>query len=178
MSFEQVYLPAIQGYVPDEMVKTLQAFLDFCYIVQRNVHDMESLSALEDALDRFHLHCEIFRTSGIRLDGFNLPRSHAVVHYLRLIRAFGAPNGLCSSITESKHIKAVKEPWRRSSRWNALRQMLKTNSCLDKLAAVRADFASCGMLEGTVLESIFRQLGESRSIQHSVSDSDHSGSDF
>ena len=79
---------------------------------------------------------------------------------------------------ESKHIKAVKEPWHRSSRWNALRQMLKTNSRLDKLAAVRADFASRGMLEGTVLESIFRQLGESRSIRHSVSDSDHSGSDF
>ena len=178
MSFEQVYLPAIQGYVPDKMVKTLQAFLDFCYIVWRNVHDTESLSALEDALDRFHLHREIFRTSGIRLDGFNLPRSHAMVHYLHLIRAFGAPNGLCSSITESKHIKAVKEPWRRSSRWNVLRQMLKTNSHLDKLAAVRADFASRGMLEGTVLESIFRQLGESCSIRHSVSDSDHSGSDF
>ena len=136
MSFEQVYLPAIQGYVPDEMVKTLQAFPDFCYIVRCNVHDTESLSALEDALNRFHLHREIFRTSGIHLDGFNLPRSHAAVHYLHLIQAFRAPNRLCSSITESKHIKAVKEPWRQSSHWNALRQMLKTNSCLDKLAAV------------------------------------------
>ncbi|KAJ6617373.1 hypothetical protein B0H10DRAFT_2176466 [Mycena sp. CBHHK59/15] len=29
-----------------------------------------------------------------------------------------APNGLCSSITESKHIKAVKQPWRRSRRGN------------------------------------------------------------
>ncbi|KAH9028838.1 hypothetical protein EDB83DRAFT_2230010 [Lactarius deliciosus] len=32
-----------------------------------------------------------------------------------LIQQFGALNGLCSSITESKHIKAVKEPWHCSS---------------------------------------------------------------
>lgn len=151
------------------MVKALQAFLDFCYIVRRDVHDTQSLKALEDALDRFHQHREIFRTSGVRLNGFNLPRSHAAVHYLRLIRAFGAPNGLCSSITESKHIKAVKEPWRRSSRWNALKQMLTTNSRLDKLAAARVDFASRGMLEGTVLEGILRQLGESCAVPHFLS---------
>lgn len=27
-----------------------------------------------------------------------------------MIQAFGAPNGLCSSITELKHIKVVKKP--------------------------------------------------------------------
>ncbi|KZP05117.1 hypothetical protein FIBSPDRAFT_766326, partial [Athelia psychrophila] len=60
---------------------------------------------------------------------------------------FGAPNGLCSSITETKHIRAVKEPWRRSSRFNALGQMLVTNQRLDKLAAMRVDFARRGMLQ-------------------------------
>ena len=83
---------------------------------------------------------------------------------MRLIRAFGAPNGLCSSITESKHIVAVKEPWWRSSQWNTLKQILTTNSRLDKLAAARVDFTSRGMLEGTVLEDILRQLGESHPI--------------
>ena len=117
------------------MVKALQAFLDFCYIVRHDVHDTQSVEALEDALDRFHQHREIFKTSGVHLNGFNLPRSHAAVHYLHLVRAFGALNGLCSSITESKHIKVVKEPWRRSSRWEVLKQMLTTNSNLDKLSA-------------------------------------------
>ncbi len=56
------------------------------------------------------------------------------------------PNGLCSSITESKHIKAVKEPWRRSSRFEALGQMLVINECLDKLAATHVDFRIRGML--------------------------------
>ena len=93
------------------MVMVLQAFLNFCYIVRRDIHDTQSLKALEDTLDRVHKLRQIFQTTGVCLDGFNLPRSHAAVHYLHLIRAFGAPNGLCSSITESKHIKAVKEPW-------------------------------------------------------------------
>ena len=67
------------------MVMVLQAFLNFCYIVWRNVHDTQSLKALEDALDHFHKHCQIFQMTGVRLDGFNLPCSHVAVHYLYLI---------------------------------------------------------------------------------------------
>jgi len=36
------------------MVKALRAFLEFCYIARRNVHDTKSLAALSDALERFH----------------------------------------------------------------------------------------------------------------------------
>ena len=58
-----------------------------------------------------------------------------MTHYSLLIRLFGAPNGLCSSITESKHIKDVKEPWQQSNRYNTLLQMLITIQRLNKLAA-------------------------------------------
>ena len=80
-----------------------------------------------------------------------------------MIRAFGAPNGLCSSITESKHIKAVKKPYRRSSHYEALGQMLLINQRLDKLAAARVDFQKRGMLEGTCLShtlQLMSKLGE------------------
>ena len=93
------------------MVKTLQAFLDFCYIIWHDVHNTQSLKALEDALDHFHKHHEIFQTSCVHPNDFNLPQSHAGVHYLCLIWAFGAPNGLCSSITELKHIKNLGADW-------------------------------------------------------------------
>ncbi|KAF8545891.1 hypothetical protein OG21DRAFT_1428433, partial [Imleria badia] len=63
---------------------------------------------------------------------------------------FGAPNGLCSSITESKHIKAVKQPYRRSNHHNALGQMLTTNQRLDKLAHCCVDFKQREMLDGTL----------------------------
>jgi hypothetical protein len=163
----QVYLPAIEGHVPDEMVQAMRSFLEFCYIARRDIHDTHSLKALDDALQRFHHHREIFRTSGIRANGFNLPRQHSLIHYVKLIRSFGAPNGLCSSITESKHIKAVKEPWRRSSRFEALSQMLLTNQRLDKLAAARVDFADRGMLKGTCLSSVLDQILRMFSIIYS-----------
>jgi hypothetical protein len=71
---------------------------------------------------------------------------------------FGAPNGLCSSITESKHIKAVKQPWQCSSKYNALSQMLLTNQCLDKIAAARVDFTMHGMLKGSCAFSYYNSF--------------------
>jgi hypothetical protein len=52
----------------------------------------------------------------------------------------------------------VKEPWRRSSRFEALSQMLLTNQRLDKLAAARVDFANRGMLKGTCLSSVWEDI--------------------
>ena len=149
----------IEGYVPDKMIKALCTFLEFCYIACRNVLDTQSLGELDEALQHYHHYREIFVATGVHT-GFNLPRQHALIHYLRAIRLFGAPNGLCSSITESKHIKAVKEPWRQSSRFDALCQMLLSNQRTDKLTAAWADFKRRGMLQGTCLSWILMKLGK------------------
>ncbi|KAF8055570.1 hypothetical protein FPV67DRAFT_1435271 [Lyophyllum atratum] len=144
----KVYLAAIVGYVPPEMVKCMSAFLDFCYLARRNSFSPETLNHLEDTLRRFHLHRNIFIESGVRVD-ISLPRQHSLVHYARSIRLFGSPNGLCSSMTESKHIKAVKEPWRRSNRYEALPQMLRTILRMEKLSAIRSAFSKRGMMAGS-----------------------------
>lgn len=141
-----MYVPAIVGYVPDEVVMCLTAFLDACYIARRQNIDSGALDALDAALHSFRQLREVFRIPGVRPRGFSLPRQHALSHYRRLIEDFGAPGGLCSSITESRHITAVKKPWRRSNRYNALDQMLLINQRLDKLSAMRCDFAARGML--------------------------------
>ena len=155
----QVYLPAIKDHVPLEMVRALRALIDFIYIARRDIIDSKGLEAMDDTLKHFHKYRKIFQECGVRPTGFNLPRQHSLIHYPKHVRAFGAPNGLCSSITESKHIKAVKEPWRRSNRFDALGQMLLTNQRLDKLAASRIDFAHRGMLRGTCLSYIIEKLG-------------------
>ncbi|TFK60592.1 hypothetical protein BDN72DRAFT_872887 [Pluteus cervinus] len=142
----KVFLPALKGLVPDEIVTAIRWFLDFCYLVRHSVISETTLSAVDNALSEFHVHREFFRDSGVRPDGFSLPRQHSLIHYHDNIVKFGAPNGLCSSITESRHITAVKKPWRRSNRYEAIGQMLLTNQRLDKLAAARADFVSWGML--------------------------------
>ncbi|KAJ7203848.1 hypothetical protein GGX14DRAFT_698923 [Mycena pura] len=144
----KIYLAAVAGYIPSDMVKCLAAFMEFCYLVRRNAISSDDLPKIQDALDRFHQYRQIFIDCGVRVD-ISLPRQHSLVHYIRFIRLFGSPNGLCSSITESKHIKAVKEPWRRSSRYKALAQMLVTLVRLDKLAAALRDFTVRGMMTGT-----------------------------
>ncbi|KAJ3505225.1 hypothetical protein NLJ89_g7528 [Agrocybe chaxingu] len=144
----KVYLPAIAGHVPPEMVKAVAALIDLCYLVRQNVIDEKALAQIKSTLDRFHQYREIFRELGIRPDGFSLPRQHSLSHYVFSITQFGAPNGLCSSITESKHVKAVKKPYRRSSRNKPLGQMLVTNQRVDKIAAARTDFTARGMLNG------------------------------
>ena len=50
----QVYLPAIECYVPLEMVQALRALMDFIYVAQRDIIDANDLIALDDALERFH----------------------------------------------------------------------------------------------------------------------------
>lgn len=109
-----------------------------------------TLLMIDEALKNFHQYQKAFQDVGICVEGFSLPRQHSLIHYLHLICLFAAPNGLCTSITESKHIKAVKEPWCRSNRYNALGQMLITNQRLDKLAASRVNFEKRGMLKDPV----------------------------
>ncbi|KAH9965583.1 hypothetical protein BJV74DRAFT_869979 [Russula compacta] len=129
------YLPAISGHVPPQMVRCLAAFLEFCYLVRRDSITETTLEAINAALARFHTECIIFEETGVRID-FNLPRQHSLEHYQEISNSL------------SKHIKAVKEPWRRSSHFEALGQMLVTNQRIDKLSASRVDFASRGLLSG------------------------------
>ena len=133
-------------YVPPQVVRCLASFLDFCYLVRRSEIDEDTLAQIHATLKKFHIAQEVFHDVGVRPNGFSLPRQHALTHYPRLIQEFRAPNGLCSSITESCHITAVKRPWRQSNRYEALGQMLLINQRLDKLAAAHAEYISRGIL--------------------------------
>jgi hypothetical protein len=134
--------------------------MDLCYIFRRNAITATALATAEVLLKRFYELRNIFITEGVR-DSISLPRQHALLHYLTSITLFGSPNGLCSSITESKHIKAVKEPWRRSSRFKALIQMLRTINRLEKLAALRRRFLREDLLTGSTAAHFVSDRGES-----------------
>ena len=142
------------------MVSCISAFLDFCYLAQRSSHDSASLNAMELALSHFHQLQHIFQEHGVCPNGFSLPHQHSLIHYIHSIKLFGSPNGLCSSITESEHICAVKWPWWCSSQHNPLPQMLRINTCLQKIAAAQADFGCHGMLDGGVLSVALRTASE------------------
>jgi hypothetical protein len=144
----QVYLAAITGYVPSAMVQCIATFMDACYIARRNAITGPALDYFKACVEKFHTLRQIFIAEGVRAS-ISLPRQHALSHYFYSIHLFASPNGLCSSITESKHIKAVKEPWRRSSRYHALIQMLQSLLRMDKMDALRLKLAKLGMLAGS-----------------------------
>ena len=153
----KVFLPAIEGLVPVETVHCVCAFLDFCYLICHDFHDTKSLEATQEALDCFHKHHNVFIEVGL-CNNFKLPWQHSLQHYVHLICEYGSPNGICSSITENKHIKAVKEPWRWLSKWETMRQMLVTNQWMDKLTALCTIFKYHGMLKGTCLSAVLDEL--------------------
>lgn len=135
------------------MVRTVRAFLEFCYLVRCNIIDDASITQIQDALNQFYEYREVFKAENV-VTSFSLPRQHSMKHYLNMIHLFGAPNGLFSSITESKHIKAIKEPYQWSNRNKPLGQMLLTNQRLDKLTATHSDFTARGMLDSHVLADL------------------------
>ena len=90
------------------MVQCVAVFLDACYLIRRADINESNTTELQMAIRQFHDHRETFRAYAVRLKGFSLPRQHSFMHYLHQIREFGAPMGLCSSVTESRHITAVK----------------------------------------------------------------------
>ncbi|KAI6114259.1 hypothetical protein F5141DRAFT_1187848 [Pisolithus sp. B1] len=137
----KVYVTAIERHVPRDVVHTFQ----------------KMLTELDDALGCFHHFHKVFRNARI-IKSFSLPWQHAMKHYHHLICQFGVPNGLCSSITESKHIKAVKWPYWRTNWFQALGQIILINQRLDKLTAVCVDFKEHGMLNGTCLSKAFEVL--------------------
>jgi hypothetical protein len=162
------------------MVECIQAFAECCYIARRNAITSTDLTAFEEHLKRFHHLRSIFIEAGVRTS-ISLPRQHSLVHYASKIERFASPNGVCSSITESTHITAVKKPWRRSNRNNALPQMMQTISRLYKLSALRQVFKNRGMLEGKLSDYakafVSGDLPAIRPYGQQVDISEHEGED-
>jgi hypothetical protein len=96
LAFVQVWVSAIEGFVPQDVIRCFNAYLDFCYIARASTFTKSTLDHLDDALKRFHEHRQVFQRIGVRdptLLGFSLPRQHAMTHYRQHIENFGAPNG-------------------------------------------------------------------------------------
>ncbi|KAG1788518.1 hypothetical protein EV424DRAFT_1476518 [Suillus variegatus] len=61
----KVYIPAIKGHVPQDVICAFSAFLNFCYIVRQDTLTEDDLTQLQDALNCFHQYREIFKMTGV-----------------------------------------------------------------------------------------------------------------
>ena len=57
----KLYVPAIDGIVPQDMVRSIVALLDFCYLVRRDVHTPATILRVKKHLEKFQKYREIFR---------------------------------------------------------------------------------------------------------------------
>ena len=100
----------------------LEALIDFIYLAQYHVHSDSTLAKLRAALSAFHRHKDIFLRLGIR-EQFNIPKLHALLHYLEAIRSLGCLDGLNTETSERLHIDFAKAAYRASSRNEYTTQM-------------------------------------------------------
>ncbi|EPQ52542.1 hypothetical protein GLOTRDRAFT_79649 [Gloeophyllum trabeum ATCC 11539] len=106
------------------LVRATRALLDFCYLAQYPVHTDESLRILEGALQRFHENKVVFVDLGIRND-FNIPKLHALLHYLASIKIFGTTDNYNTEYTERLHIDYAKDAYRATNHKDEYPQMTR-----------------------------------------------------
>ena len=119
---QKVFLGVLAGAVSWEVFGVARALIDFIYYSQFQSHTTTSLNVLENCLKTFHQHKEVFVRLGIR-EHFNIPKLHAILHYINAIRALGSTDGYNSESPERLHIDFAKEAYRASNKRDPMEQM-------------------------------------------------------
>lgn len=105
---------------------------DFAYIAEYKQHNSSTLQYLQDALDMFHEHKDVFIRQGCRTD-FDLPKLHSLQHYIDSIRLFGTVNNYSTETTERLHIVYAKNPYRKTNHNEPLPQMTGNMERIEKV---------------------------------------------
>ncbi|KAI0370148.1 hypothetical protein BV20DRAFT_944964 [Pilatotrama ljubarskyi] len=128
----------VDAQLPDRsllapLLRSSRALLDFLYIAQYPSHTDTTLAALDDALATFHANRDVFVELGIRV-GFNIPKLHFLLHYVRAIKLFGTTDNYNTEATERLHIDFAKEAYRATNHKDELPQMTKWLERREKIA--------------------------------------------
>ncbi|CDO72407.1 hypothetical protein BN946_scf184977.g106 [Trametes cinnabarina] len=130
---EKVFVGLLPGLHDDpRVVAAARAILDFIYLAHYPSHTAATLSQLQDALNRFHNHRQVFVELGLR-QHFNVQKLHWMQHYLTSIIDFGTCDGFSTEISERLHIDCVKSAYRASNRKEYVKQMLAWLSRREKM---------------------------------------------
>jgi hypothetical protein len=119
---EKVFIGVMAGAVDKKTFMIIWALIDFIYYSQIQLQTSKTLAALESCLKTFHEHKDILIKAEIR-PHFNIPKLHAILHYLNAIRALGSTDGYNSESPERLHIDFAKEGYRASNRRDYIEQM-------------------------------------------------------
>ncbi|KAI0728335.1 hypothetical protein C8Q72DRAFT_875895 [Fomitopsis betulina] len=135
---ERVFLGVLIGRVDPAVVSAVRAVLDFIYLASLHSHTTQMLTLLQQSLENFHLHKQIFIELGARTqDHFNIPKMHAIEHYVAMILKFSSADGFNTESPERLHIDYAKDAYRASNHKDYTSQMvtwLRRQEAVDRFA--------------------------------------------
>ncbi|KAJ7788980.1 hypothetical protein B0H14DRAFT_3575250 [Mycena olivaceomarginata] len=119
---QRVFLGVLAGAVSAKVLTAVKALIDFIYYAQLQSHTTRTLDALQESLNVFHAHKQVFVDLKIR-EHFNIPKIHALQHYVDSIRRLGSADGYNTESPERLHIDFAKKVYRASNRRDYTEQM-------------------------------------------------------
>jgi hypothetical protein len=119
---QRVFLGVLAGAVSTKVLTVVKALIDFIYYAQLQSHTTRTLDAMQTALNTFHAHKKVFVELKIRTH-FNIPKLHAMQHYVDGIRRLGSADGYNTESPERLHIDFAKKAYRASNRRDYTEQM-------------------------------------------------------
>ncbi|KAE9389336.1 hypothetical protein BT96DRAFT_835060 [Gymnopus androsaceus JB14] len=114
----------IGSNMPNQAISAVRAILDFIYLAQYPTHDEDTLGYMRDALSRWHQNKACFITLEVH-ESLNIPKFHALEHYLDMIRFFGTTDNFNTEMFERLHIDFAKKGWRASNKRDEFPQMTR-----------------------------------------------------
>ncbi|EGO30486.1 hypothetical protein SERLADRAFT_404633 [Serpula lacrymans var. lacrymans S7.9] len=83
---------------------------------QFQIHMTKTLTKLNECLEVFYASKDVFKDLDIRSD-FNIPKLHTLLHYVKLIKLFGAANGFNAELPKCPYIDYAKEAYQSRAIW-------------------------------------------------------------
>ncbi|KAI1785623.1 hypothetical protein LXA43DRAFT_1114924, partial [Ganoderma leucocontextum] len=114
------------------LVRATRSLLEFLNLAQYPVHTDDTLASLDAALASFHEVRDIFVDLGVR-SGFDIPKLHFLLHYVRFIKLFGTTDNYNTEATERLHIDFAKDAYRATNHKDEYPQMTKWLERREKL---------------------------------------------
>lgn len=121
-NMEKVFLGVVANAADPKVVQATCAILDFIHYAHFETHTDHSLRRLEDAWNHFHARKDEFIKQKVRTH-FNIPKIHAMQHYVHMIRSHGTADGFNTEASERLHIDFAKHAYNASNRKDYIVQM-------------------------------------------------------
>ncbi|KAG1792002.1 uncharacterized protein HD556DRAFT_1432737 [Suillus plorans] len=119
---QRVFLGVIARAVDNQVLTAVRGMSDFIYYAQYKTHTDKTLARMHSALALFHANKDIFVELGVQ-EHFNIPKVHAMVHYIDAIRLFWSADGFNTELPERLHIDFTKRAYCASNRRDYIIQM-------------------------------------------------------